>query len=187
MSNLPEKFQFLIYQSEGDVIKIDVRFDGETVWLTQQLMAELFQTTKQNVGQHLKNVFEDGELSPEAVVKKFFTTAADGKSYGTNFYNLDAIISVGYRIKSRVATQFRIWATQRLREYIVKGFVLDDERLKNPDRPFDYFEELLRCIPMHMQDWIAKLDGFLNLNERGILDNAGSISHELAVQHAEQE
>jgi hypothetical protein len=86
-----------------------------------------------------------------------------------------------------VATQFRIWATQRLREYIVKGFVLDDERLTNPDRPFDYFEELLRRIPMHMQDWIAKLDGFLNLNERGILDNAGSISHELAFQHAEQE
>jgi hypothetical protein len=302
MSNLPQKSQFLIYQAENGTIKIDVRVEGETVWLTQQLVAQLFQTTKQNVGQHLKNIFDDGELSPEAVVKKFFTTAADGKSYGTNYYNLDAIISVGYRIKSRVATHFRIWATQRLREYIVKGFVLDDERLKNPDHPFDYFEELLRRIqdirtserrfyqkitdiyatsidydptaeasiaffktvqnklhwaitgqtaaeiiqsradssqpnmgltswrgvkvrkedvgvaknylaepelaslnnlveqylvfaegqamrriPMHMQDWIAKLDGFLNLNERGILTNAGKISHELAAQHAEQE
>jgi len=118
-------------------LKIDVRFEGETVWLTQQHMAELFQTTKQNIGQHLKNIVEEGELAPESVVKDFFTTAADGKKYATKFYNLDAIISVGYRVKSRVATRFRIWATQRLREYIVKGFTLDDERLKNPgpDRP----------------------------------------------------
>ena len=146
MSDVPSKSQLLIYRSDDGTIKIDVRFENETVWLTQQLMADLFQTTKQNVGQHLKNVFEEGELLETSVVKKFFTTAADGKNYSTNFYNLDAIISVGYRVKSRVATQFRIWATQRLREYIVKGFVLDDERLKNPDLPFDYFEELLRRI-----------------------------------------
>jgi hypothetical protein len=302
MIDQPQKSQLLIYQAAEGVIKIDVRFENETVWLTQQLMADLFQSTKQNIGQHLKNIFEEGELAPESVVKKFFTTAADGKRYGTNYYNLDAIISVGYRVKSRVATQFRIWATQRLREYIVKGFVLDDERLKNPDRPFDYFEELLRRIqdirtserrfyqkitdiyatsidydptadasivlfktvqnkmhwaitgqtaaeiissradhtkpnmgltnwrgprirkedvaiaknylsetelaalnnlveqylvfaegqamrrvPMHMQDWIAKLDGFLKLNERDILTNVARISHELAVQHAEEE
>jgi hypothetical protein len=302
MIDQPQKSQLLIYQAADGVIKIDVRFENETVWLTQQLMADLFQSTKQNIGQHLKNIFEEGELAPESVVKKFFTTAADGKRYGTNYYNLDAIISVGYRVKSRVATQFRIWATQRLREYIVKGFVLDDERLKNPDRPFDYFEELLRRIqdirtserrfyqkitdiyatsidydptadasivlfktvqnkmhwaitgqtaaeiissradhtkpnmgltnwrgprirkedvaiaknylsetelaalnnlveqylvfaegqamrrvPMHMQDWIAKLDGFLKLNERDILTNVARISHELAVQHAEEE
>ena len=301
-SDSPRKSRFLIYQAENGVIKIDVRFEDETVWLTQQLMAELFQTTKQNIGLHLKNIFGEGELAREAVVKDFFTTAADGKSYNTRFYNLDAIISVGYRVKSRVATQFRIWATQRLREYIVKGFVLDDERLKNPDRPFDYFDELLRRIqdirtaerrfyqkitdiystsidydpaaepsiaffktvqnkmhwaitgqtaaeiiraradsakpnmgltswrgakprkedvgiaknylsepelaalnnlveqylvfaegqamrriPMHMRDWIAKLDGFLNLNERGILTHAGKISHELALAHAQQE
>lgn len=142
----PPGGQFLVYQTEDGKLKIDVRFQGETVWLTQQHMAELFQTTKQNVGQHLKHIFEEGELAGESVVKDFFTTAADGKNYATKFYNLDAIISVGYRVKSHVATRFRIWATQRLREYIVKGFVLDDERLKNPDQPFDYFEELTRRI-----------------------------------------
>lgn len=302
MSDGPSKSQLLIYRSDDGTIKIDVRFENETVWLTQQLMAELFQTTKQNIGQHLKNTFDEAELAETSVVKKFFTTAADGKNYQTNFYNLDAIISVGYRVKSRVATQFRIWATQRLREYIVKGFVLDDERLKNPDRPFDYFEELLRRIqdirtserrfyqkitdiyatsidydptaetsitffktvqnkmhwaitgqtaaeiirnradsakpnmgltnwrsakvrmedvaiaknylsepelaalnnlveqylvfatgqamrriPMHMRDWIAKLDRFLTLNDRGILTHAGKISHELALGHAEMQ
>jgi hypothetical protein len=127
-------------------LKIDVRFEGETVWLTQQHMAELFQTTKQNIGQHLKSVFAEGELVQDSVVKESFTTAADGKNYATRFYNLDAIISVGYRVKSAVATRFRIWATRQLREYIVKGFLLDDDRLKNPDQPFDYFEELMRRI-----------------------------------------
>jgi hypothetical protein len=294
--------QFLVYQTEDGKLKIDVRFEGETVWLTQQHMAELFQTTKQNIGQHLKNIVEEGELAPESVVKDFFTTAADGKKYATKFYNLDAIISVGYRVKSRVATRFRIWATQRLREYIVKGFTLDDERLKNPDQPFDYFEELtrriqdirtserrfyqkitdiyatsidydptqeisllffktvqnkvhwaitgqtaaeivhhrvgaarrnlgltnwrgtvirkqdvgiaknyltepelaalnnlveqylifaegqaMRRVPMHMADWIKKLDAFLTLNERDILTHAGRISHEAALAKAETE
>ena len=111
MKALPGKSEFLIYEAENGAIKLDVRFEGETVWLTQQLMADLFQTTKQNVGQHLKNIFEEQELAQPAVVKNFFTTATDGKNYSTNFYNLDAITSVGYRIKSRVATQFRIWAT----------------------------------------------------------------------------
>jgi hypothetical protein len=106
--------QFLVYQTEDGKLKIDVRFEGETVWLTQAHMAELFQTTKQNLGQHLKNIFEEGELAQESVVKNFFTTAADGKNYSTNFYNLDAIISVGYRVKSHIATRFRIWATQKL-------------------------------------------------------------------------
>ena len=142
----PARSQFLVYQTEDGKLKLDVRFEGETVWLAQQHMAELFQTTKQNVGQHLKSIFAEGELVQDSVVKESFTTAADGKNYATRFYNLDAIISVGYRVKSAVATRFRIWATQRLREYIVKGFVLDDERLKNPDQPFDYFEELMRRI-----------------------------------------
>src|SRR3989442_8203143 len=97
--------QFLVYQGEDGKLKIDVRFEGETVWLTQQHMAELFQTTKQNVGQHLKNILEEGELAQESVVQNFFTTAADGKNYSTNFYNLDTIISVGYRVKSHVATR----------------------------------------------------------------------------------
>ena len=298
----PPGGQFLVYRTEDGKLKIDVRFEGETVWLTQQHMADLFLTTKQNIGQHLKGIFEEGELAQASVVKNFFTTAADGKNYSTNFYNLDAIISVGYRVKSRVATQFRIWATQRLREYIVKGFVLDDERLKNPDLPFDYFEELtrriqdirtserrfyqkitdiyatsidydptqdisllffktvqnkvhwaitgqtaaelvhgrvdaakpnlgltnwrgavirkqdvaiaknfltepelaalnnlveqylifaqgqaMRRVPMHMADWIKKLDGFLTLNERHILNHAGRISHEMAQAKAELE
>ncbi len=294
--------QFLVYQAGDGKLKIDVRFQGETVWLTQMHMAELFQTTKQNVGQHLKHIFEEVELAEDSVVKDFFTTAADGKKYATKFYNLDAIISVGYRVKSQVATRFRIWATQRLREYIVKGFVLDDERLKNPDQPFDYFEELtrriqdirtserrfyqkitdiyatsidydptqeisllffktvqnkvhwaitgqtaaeivhgrvdaakrnlgltnwrgavirkqdiaiaknyltepelaalnnlvegylifaegqaMRRIPMHMTDWIEKLNGFLKLNDRDILTHAGRISHEMALAKAEAE
>jgi hypothetical protein len=298
----PPGGQFLVYQTEDGKLKIDVRFEGETVWLTQQHMAELFHTTKQNIGQHLKNILAEGELVEVSVVKDFFTTAADGKNYSTKFYNLDAIISVGYRVKSHVATRFRIWATQRLREYIVKGFVLDDERLKNPDQPFDYFEELtrriqdirtserrfyqkitdiyatsidydptqeisllffktvqnkvhwaitgqtaaeivhdranatkrnlgltnwrgavirkqdvgiaknylteaelaalnnlveqylvfaegqaMRRVPMHMTDWVKKLDAFLTLNERDILTHAGRITHEMALAKAESE
>jgi hypothetical protein len=140
--NLPSKGQFLVYRAEDGRVQIEVRLENETVWLTQQHMADLFQSSKQNVGQHLKRIFEEGELTESSVVKNFFTTAADGKEYRTNYYNLDAIISVGYRITSAVATRFRIWATQKLREFIVKGFVLDDERLKNPDQPFDYFEEI---------------------------------------------
>jgi hypothetical protein len=138
--------QFVIYQSEDGQIKLDVRFVDETVWLSQALMAELFGTTKQNIGQHLKNIFSEQELDEESVVKDFFTTAADGKQYRTRHYSLDAIISVGYRVQSHTATRFRQWATQQLREYIVKGFLLNDERLKNPDQPFDYFEELTRRI-----------------------------------------
>ena len=299
-SDKTAKGQFLVYQTEDGKLKIDVRLEGETAWLTQAHMAELFQTTVPNVSMHLRNVFAEGELKADSVVKEFLTTATDGKSYATKFYNLDAIISVGYRVKSTVATQFRIWATQKLREYIVKGFVLDDDRLKNPDQPFDYFEELLRRIqdirtserrfyqkitdiyatsvdydpthpesiaffqtvqnklhwaitghtaaeiiraradaakphmgltnwrgpkvrkqdvtiaknylneeelialnnlveqyllfaegqalrrvPMHMADWIAKLNAFLSVNDRGILKDAGKISHEMAKELAE--
>lgn len=146
---LPSKSQLLIYQSEDGRIRLDVRFEGETVWLTQQLMAELFGTTQQNISLHLQNIFAEGELSLEATHKEFLSVRQEGARQVTRkleYYNLDAIISVGYRVKSRVATQFRIWATQQLREYIVKGFLMDDERLKNPDLPFDYFEELLRRI-----------------------------------------
>lgn len=114
----PEHGQLLVYATEDGKLKLEVRLEGETAWLTQQHMADLFQTTKQNVGQHLKNVFEEGELSENSVVKNFFTTAADGKLYRTNHYNLDAIISVGYRVKSAVATRFHTWATQKLREFI---------------------------------------------------------------------
>ncbi len=300
--SLQNRSQLLIYQSEDGRTRIEVQLQDETVWLTQKLMADLFQTSKQNIGQHLKNIFEEGELQEDAVVKKFFTTAADGKKYQTRFYNLDAIISVGYRVKSHVATRFRQWATRHISEFIVKGFVLDDERLKNPDQPFDYFDELLRRIQdirtsekrfyrkitdiyatsmdydptldisinffktvqnkmhwaitgqtaaeiihqradhrkpdmgltswrgakvrkqdvviaknylneeellalnnlveqylvfaegqamrriaMHMTDWIVKLDGFLSLNDRNILEHAGKISHQMAKELAEKE
>ncbi len=294
--------QLLIYQSEDGITRLEVQLQEETVWLSQKHMAKLFQTSKQNISQHLKNIFTEDELDENSVVKKFFTTAADGKKYQTNFYNLDAIISVGYRIKSHVATRFRQWATHHIREFIVKGFILDDERLKNPDQPFDYFDELLRRIQdirtsekrfyrkitdiyatsidydptmdvsitffktvqnkmhwaitgqtaaeiihhradhskanmgltswrgskvrkqdiitaknylnqrelealnnlveqylvfaegqamrrvtMHMTDWIIKLDGFLNLNDRNVLDHAGKISHQMAKELAEKE
>jgi len=306
MPNLPQQSQFLIYQSEDGRVKIDVRFEDESVWLTQQMMAELFQSSKQNISHHIKSIFQEGELAPAATVKKYLTVQREGERQvqrQLEFYNLDMIISVGYRVKSHVATRFRIWATQQLREFIVKGFILDDERLKNPDQPFDYFEELLRRIqdirtserrfyqkitdiyatsvdydpttemslvffktvqnkmhwavtgqtaaeiihsrannseklnmgltswrgvkvrkqdvgiaknylsedellalnslveqyllfaerqarrrtPMHMGDWIAKLDDFLSLNEENILTHAGKISHELALARAEDE
>ena len=147
--NVPQKSHFLVYRGEEGALKIDVRLDDETVWLTQQLIADLFQTTVPNISMHIRNVFEEGELSPEATVKKFLTVRQEGDRQvqrQLDHYNLDMIISVGYRVKSHVATRFRIWATQRLTEYVVKGFTMDDERLKNPDHPFDYFDELLRRI-----------------------------------------
>ncbi|MBU1087903.1 MAG: virulence RhuM family protein [Candidatus Omnitrophica bacterium] len=301
----PNKSQLIIYQTENGETKIDVRFQDETVWLSQQLMAELFHTTKQNISLHIANIYEEKELFSQATVKEFLTVQKEGNrqvSRNIEFYNLDMIISVGYRVKSKVATHFRQWATRHLREFIVKGFVLDDERLKNPNQPFDYFEELLRriqdirtserrfyqkitdiyatsvdydpaeeisieffktvqnkmhwaitgqtaaeiiykrsdskkknmgltCwrgakirkddvsiaknylnekellslnnlveqylifaegqamrrIPMYMKDWIKKLHGFLQLNERDILTHAGKISHQVASEKAKAE
>ncbi|MBF0106387.1 MAG: virulence RhuM family protein [Deltaproteobacteria bacterium] len=302
---VPVGGQVLLYQTEDGQTKLEVRLENETVWLTQQHMAELFQTTKQNISLHIQNIFEESELVSEATVKEYLTVRQEGDrsvQRKLEYYNLDMIISVGYRVKSHVATRFRIWATQKLKEYIIKGFVLDDERLKNPDQPFDYFDELtrriqdirtserrfyqkitdiyatsidydpsqeisieffktvqnkthwaitgqtaaeiihsranakkinmgltnwrgtkvrkhdvtiaknylneaellalnnlveqylifaegqaMRRIPMHMKDWIAKLDAFLNINDRDILTNAGKISHEMAKQLAEDE
>ena len=146
MNSSDNKGQFLVYAMENGKLKIDVRLADETVWLSLDQLAMLFQRDKSTISRHVKNVFEEGELAPDSVVANYATTAADGKTYQVDYFNLDMIISVGYRVKSAVATRFRIWATQRLREYIVKGFVMDDERLKNPDLPFDYFEELLRRI-----------------------------------------
>lgn len=301
----PPGGQFLVYQTEDGKLKLDVRMTGDTVWLTLNQLATLFQRDKSVISRHIKNLFEEGELPPEGTVAKSATVQIEGEKEVTRnieFYNLDVIISVGYRVKSQRGTQFRIWATQRLREYIVKGFVLDDERLKNPNQPFDYFEELtrriqdirtserrfyqkltdiyatsidydptqgvsiqffktvqnkvhwaitgqtaaeivhgrvdaakpnmgltswrgavprkqdvsvaknylteqeiaalnnlieqylifaegqaMRRVPMHMVDWIQKLDGFLSLNDRDILTHAGRISHELAVTKAELE
>lgn len=301
----PPKGQFLIYQAEDGELKIDVRFEEDSVWLTQQQVAQLFQTSVPNVNMHISNIYEEEELTPEATIKKFLTVRTEGKREVKrllDYYSLDMIISVGYRVKSRVATRFRIWATQQLSEFIKKGFLLDDERLKNPDQAFDYFEELerriqdirtsesrfyrkitdvyalsidydptqdisinffktvqnkmhwaitgqtaaeiihsrasaekpnmglatyrgakvrkqdvstaknylnedelaalnnlveqylifaqgqaMRRVPMTMQDWLKKLDGFLMINDRDVLNHAGKISHEIAKQLAETE
>lgn len=148
--HIPVKSDLILYQTEDGKTRIEVRLQGETVWLTQKLMAELFQTTKQNISLHIQNVFDEGELSPEATVKKYLTVQTEGSrqvNRPVDFYNLDMIISVGYRIKSHVATRFRQWATQRLREYIIKGFALDDERLKEGKNiGSDYFDEMLERI-----------------------------------------
>ena len=122
--------QIVIYQSDDGRTSVDVRFQGETTWLTQAQLVDLFQSSKANVSEHIKHIFEEKELDRNSVVRKFRTTAADGKAYEVEHYNLDMIISLGYRIKSSVATRFRIWATTRLREYIVKGFTIDSDRLK---------------------------------------------------------
>ena len=135
----------MLYQTEDGRTRLQVRLENQTVWLTQKLMAELFQKDVRTINEHLQNAFEEGELQPDSVIRKFRITAADGKSYDTQHYNLDAIISVGYRVKSPRGTQFRVWATQRLREYIVKGFALDDERLKAAGGG-DYFDELLQRV-----------------------------------------
>ena len=141
----------LIYQTEDGLTHIDVRMEQDTVWLTQQQLCELYQTSKSNVSEHIKHIFEDGELVPELVVRKFRTTtqhgAIEGKtqSHEVTFYNLDMIISLGYRVRSVIATRFRQWATKRLNEYIVKGFTMDDERLKNLGGG-TYWKELLNRI-----------------------------------------
>jgi hypothetical protein len=140
--------EIILYQTEDGVTKIDVRLENETVWLTQKLMAELFQTTPQNITIHLKNIFEEGELDEISTCKDFLQVQKEGNRQverNHKFYNLDAIISVGYRVKSHVATKFRIWATQRLKEYIVKGFTMDDERLKAAGQ-IHYFDELVERI-----------------------------------------
>ena len=135
--NTSNNGNILIYQTEDGLTHIDVRMEQDTVWLTQQQLCELYQTSKSNVSEHIKHIFEDGELVPELVVRKFRTTtqhgAIEGKtqSHEVTFYNLDMIISLGYRVRSVIATRFRQWATKRLNEYIVKGFTMDDERLKN--------------------------------------------------------
>ena len=138
--------QIVIYQSEDGQAKINVHFEGDTAWLTQKLMAELFEVTIPTINEHLKNIFETGELKEDSVIRNFRITAGDSKTYDTKHYNLDCIIALGYRVNSKRATQFRIWATQRLREYIIKGFVLDDERLKQGRGRARYFEELLQRI-----------------------------------------
>ncbi len=297
----PPNSQIVIYKDKNGNIKIDVRFDGDTVWLTQDTIATLYDKGRSTVTEHIQNVFQEGELEENSVCREFRRTGADGKEYLVKYYNLGLIIAVGYRVKSSQGTAFRKWATERLSEYVVKGFVIDSERLKNPDLPFDYFEELeqtiadirssekrfyrkitdiyatsvdydptndqsllffktvqnkvhyavtgntaaeivveridsakknlgltnfrgakptreevviaknyynkeeltqlnalveqylifateqaRRRIPMTMKDWIEKLHGFLTINDRNILKDAGEISHELMKEIAEK-
>jgi hypothetical protein len=137
--------EILIYKNPDGNIKIDVRLDEETVWLTQSQMAELFGKGRTTITEHIQNVFNEGELDENSVCRNFRHTAADGKTYDTNYYNLDVIISVGYRVKSVQGTQFRIWATQRLKEYIIKGFTLNDDRFKS-GTSMNYFNELQERI-----------------------------------------
>lgn len=142
---MDNKSEIIIYQTEDGQTKIDVRMENESVWLSQTQMTELFGTTKQNISLHINNIFKEGELVESSVVKEYLTTASDGKEYKTKFYNLDVIISVGYRVKSHRGTQFRIWATKRLNEYIIKGFTMNDDLLKKAGGG-TYFDELLDRI-----------------------------------------
>src|ERR1035441_419822 len=137
--------EIILYQTEDGEARIQVLLENESFWLTQAQIGELFQKSKSTISEHITNIFEEKELTEDSVVRKFRTTAADKKSYDTTYYNLDVIISVGYRVKSLRGTQFRIWATQRLREYIVQGFTMDDERLKRTGGG-EYFERLLARI-----------------------------------------
>lgn len=139
------KNNIMIYMSNDGNVQVDVNILGDDIWMSQDVMANLYDTTKNNISMHLKNIFDEGELEKDSVVKKFLTTASDGKKYNVLHYNLDAIIAVGYRINSKKATEFRIWATKVLKEYMIKGFSLDDERLKNNGES-PYFEELLARI-----------------------------------------
>jgi len=146
-SEKPNEGEVVLYQTQEGTVRIEVLYESETFWLNQKKIAELFGVDVRTISEHLRNIFASGELDVQAVLRKIRTTAEDGKKYLVNYYNLDAIISVGYRVNSTQATRFRIWATQTLREFVIKGFVLDDERLKlNKRFGKDYFDELLERV-----------------------------------------
>lgn len=138
--------EFLIYQTEGGKTQISVVLENETLWLSQKQLSELFGKAKGTISEHIKHIFEDGELQEDSVVRFYRTTAADGKSYDVAHYNLDMVLALGYRVRSQAGVRFRQWATAQLKEFIVKGFLLDDERLKNPGQGRDYFDELTRRL-----------------------------------------
>lgn len=144
------EIKYLIYNTPQEAVSVNAVVKGETIWLTQKAMAELFDCSTDNISLHLKNIFAEGELDKNSVTEKISATATDGKNYLTQFYNLDAIISVGYRVNSRKATQFRIWATSVLKEYMTKGFAMDDERLKQGEGAFgkDYFREFWNAFAL---------------------------------------
>jgi len=145
-----QRGEVLLYQTEDGKTRLECRFEDDTLWLSQAMLCELYQKSKATISEHLKNIFEDGELAEDSVVRLFRTTAADGKTYRVKHFNLDAILAVGYRVRSQRGVQFRRWASERLKEYLVKGFTMDDERLKNPPVAGsgvpDYFDEMLERI-----------------------------------------
>ena len=153
--SIPENsaIPIVIYQSTDGSIMTEVKLQDETVWLTQAQMADLFQTTKQNVGQHIRNVFMEGELAPDSVVKDFFTTAGDAKQYRTKHYNLDVIISVGYRVRSQQGTRFRIWASRILKDYLVQGYALNTQRLQTQQ---EHIKQLERTLTLFQQNLIEQ-------------------------------
>ncbi len=141
-----EDNKIIIYNTDDGKASVSLMAKDGTVWMNQNQLAELFATSKQNIGQHIANILKEGELEQKSVVKNYFTTASDGKKYNVTFYSLDMILAIGFRVRSKRGTQFRIWANRNLKEYMIKGFVMDDERLKNPDGRPDYFDELLERI-----------------------------------------
>lgn len=143
---MKDEQNIIIYKTQDGKAAVSLYARDGSVWMNQQQLAELFDTSKQNIGQHISNILEDNELIENSVVKNYFTTAADGKEYQVTFYSLDMILAIGFRVRSKRGTQFRQWANRHLKEYMIKGFVMDDERLKNPDGRPDYFDELLARI-----------------------------------------
>ena len=141
-----EQKNIIIYNTQDGKATVSLLTKDGTVWMNQNQLAELFDTSKQNIGQHIASILEDNELDTNSVVKNYFTTAADGKDYNVIFYSLEMILAIGFRVRSKRGTQFRQWANHNLTSYMVKGFIMDDERLKNPDGPPDYFDELLARI-----------------------------------------
>ena len=179
----------IMYTTQDGLTKIQATFDNDTVWLSLDQIAELFQRDKSTISRHIKNIFEEGELETNSVVANFATTAADNKIYQVEYFNLDVIISVGYRVKSLRGTQFRIWAMQILKEYMQKGFALDDERLKNLVSAYLDVAEVMALDqkPMYMKDWFSTIDDYLKMTRREILPTAGKISHKLALEKAHEE
>ena len=168
-----ETREILFYKTDNGDVRVEILLYQENLWLTQAKMAELFEVQKAAISKHLKNIFESGELLEESVVSKMETTASDGKRYNINYYNLDAIIAVGYRVNSRKATMFRIWANRILKEFIIKGYVMDDER------------QARRGNVMYMR--VERLDAFLQFNEEDILHDKGKVTAAIAKAFAESE
>ena len=174
--------EFLIFEQQKKEQGIEVRFEDGDLWLTQKALGELYNTSKQDISYHLSNIFKELELEQNSVVKNYLTTASDGKKYKTNYYNLDAVISVGYRVNTDRAIQFRRWATNVLKEFSKKGYIIDKKRMENGT----FFAEARakRNIPMTMEDWANRIDKYLLSDDRDILKDAGKISHEIAKEKA---